>query len=145
MFRREHAFRNLAWSTLSLIGVLLTFVTGEGRARGAVVYQTGFEPPTFTAGSSADGQGGFSVTTGNAGAITISAAQPNAGAQDLLFTGRTLSDSPPPIGPGFYIGTTGVTTNYDAGASGNSLVTFEAFVRSTARARRRASATLATL
>jgi hypothetical protein len=86
-----------------------------------VVYQTGFEPPAFTAGSSVDGQGGFAVTTGDPNAITVSTNQPHSGAQDLLFTGRALTDS----GGGFYIGTAGVTPNFNAA---NDRVTLDAEV-----------------
>ena len=67
------------------------------------------------------------MTSGNAAAITVSNVLPNSGSQDLLFTGTALTDISPPSG--FFAATAGVATNYDAVASGNSVVTLEAFVR----------------
>jgi hypothetical protein len=94
------------------------------RVRGEQLYQTGFEPPQFTASQTVDGQGGFAVTTGSPGAITITTLNPFAGTQSLLFTGSNLSDQ----GGGFYVGTAGVAMSYDAVANGNPLIILESHV-----------------
>jgi hypothetical protein len=129
MIDLTRASSRLARRGLTLIGFLLASTIVADRARGDIIYQTGFESPAFTAGSTVDGQGGFSVTTGDPNAITVTTSQPRTGAQALLFSGLNLSDSPPPNGPGFFVGTAGVAVNYDAQAGGNALVSLEASIR----------------
>lgn len=129
MIEPARASNRLGRRGLALIGFLLASSLVADRARGDIIYQTGFEPPAFMAGTTVDGQGGFSVTVGDPNAITVTTSQPHSGTQALLFTGGNLSDSPPPNGPGFFVGTAGVAVNYDALAAGNPVVSLEASIR----------------
>ena len=111
----------LAYSAALLVA---TFAPSSSRAD--QIYQTGFESPTFTAGKTVDGQGGFAVTVGDPSAITVTTDQPHAGLQALLFTGSNLTQTTPTSG--FYEGQAAVATNFDVAAHGGILI-LDAFVR----------------
>ncbi len=128
--------RSLPMRIAAMLAPILASAFVAESASADQLYQTGFEAPTFTAGQTVDGQGGFAISTldpanpkGNLNSVTVTTDQPHSGSQALLFNPTLFTDSPPPNGPGFFAATAGVTTNYDAIAMGNPVVTLEAWVR----------------
>ena len=90
---RSAAFFAIVWAT-------------GGASCPDILYQTGFEAPTFTARQTVDGQGGFSVTAGRRARVTVTTSQPASGAQDMLFMGSAARGLRPQAG--FFIGTAGI-------------------------------------
>lgn len=94
-------------------------------AKAGIVYATGFEAPTFAAGSPLDGQGGW-VADSSPSAAVITTNQPASGLQALRVDGADLVDVPD---FGLFLGGYHHDLPYDAITQGTPIVTVEAAVR----------------
>jgi hypothetical protein len=127
MFRRRSLFGLVATCAIVVLG---------GPARAGTIYSTGFESPTFAAGSQLSGQDGwFAPSVGNpAGfpfnlnpaAAIISTANPLSGTQSVQVLGSNLQADAGISGAtnGYYsaIGSYRHEVDYNAGPSGISTV-----------------------
>jgi hypothetical protein len=111
-----------AATALFLAGAVLA-VTPAARAQ-VVLYTTGFEPPTFTAGNPVAGQDGWSAPIG-AAAGAIATNNPRSGAQALQVSGRLLEND----GEGTVAGDYGRELRYDTQANRTPLLVLRADVR----------------
>lgn len=102
--------------------VVKAFLAGAD-ARAGSLYQTGFEPPTFTAGQPVDGQESWVAIVGSAAGI-ITTNEPASGVQALQVDGRSLEFFSP---DGLYEGVYSSTNLFDARLSPKFLI--EADVR----------------
>jgi hypothetical protein len=78
---------------VSVAPVLLAVLAWPHQAVGDVLYQTGFEPPEFTAGLPVDGQAGW-IARSSVNAGIISTVNPHDGLQDLQVIGGRLEIFP---------------------------------------------------
>jgi len=101
MIHRADAPNRLVRLAGTLAGLLLALAALGDRARGDILYQTGFEPPTFTTGALV-GQGSFSELYGQSQqAAVVTTTAPASGSQAVSIDGGLLDDA---AFPGFYTG-----------------------------------------
>lgn len=81
--------RLLPAAVLAALGAVA--LTAAPAPAAIILYQTGFEAPTFTAGQPVEGQGGF-VTNASPAASTVSTLFPAAGAQSLRIDADLVVD-----------------------------------------------------
>ena len=104
--------------------VLAITILASGAARSTIVYATGFEAPTFTAGQPISGQDGWTSRFGSP-AGTVSTNNPANGQQALEFR----ADQLPLFGFGFNLETVRKFLDFDTAAAGTPGVTVAVDVR----------------
>ena len=97
--------------------VVKIFLAGAD-ARAGTLYQTGFEPPTFTAGQPVDGQESWFAVVGSAAGI-VTTNEPASGVQALQVNGGSLEFSSP---DGLYEGVYSSTNLFNVGSSPRFLI-----------------------
>ncbi len=108
----------------SVAAVMMLAVCSSSSQAG-VLYATGFEPPTFTAGQTVNGQGGWgSFFSPDAGVITTN--NPRSGLQALQVNGSQIDNS---VGGGLLGGIYRRRLDYDTVANGTPIIDISVDVR----------------